>query len=73
MSEKLEQTRAAGVAAGVAECETAESRPAKKIPCWTCGGDLLLNYATICAAGMTIRTYCARCRKAGSVNMVTER
>jgi hypothetical protein len=51
----------------------AEATVAKKIPCWTCGGDLLLNYATVAASGVIIRTYCARCRKAGAVSMMTDK
>jgi ribosomal protein L33 len=56
----------------------AQEGPARKIPCWMCGGDLLLNYATVSIASpeggarITLRTYCPRCRKAGRIVMSSE-
>ena len=41
--------------------------PAKKIPCWICGGDLVLNFPTVSRAAVTIRAYCTKCRKGRTI------
>ena len=50
----------------------ARTGPAKKIPCWVCGGDLTLNFPMIGGEQITLRAYCARCRKPRVIRMALD-